>query len=103
MLAIPTTRTIGELARARAAPVRASRKTSSHVYLHDTDLVDRRRRWSLHASLVALARRRRATDLDALATTLAAAAPETSWESVGRGGATPEAAVEFMRAGQGPA
>ena len=88
MLAIPTTRTIGELARSVLRPAGLPEDVV-HVYLHDTDLVDRRRRWSLHASLVALARRRRATDLDSLATTLAATAPETSWESVGRGGATP--------------
>jgi hypothetical protein len=88
MLAIPTTRTIGELARSVLRPAGLPEDVV-HVYLHDTDLVDRRRRWSLHASLVALARRRRATDLDSLATTLAATAPETSWESIGRGGATP--------------
>jgi hypothetical protein len=89
MLAIPTTRTIGELARSVLRPSGLPEDVVVHVYLHDTDLVDRRRRWSLHASLVALARRRRATDLDSLATMLAAAAPETSWESVGRGGGTP--------------
>jgi hypothetical protein len=88
MLAVPTTRTIGELARSVLRPAGLPEDVV-HVYLHDTDLVDRRRRWSLHAGLVGLARRRRVGDLDALATTVAATARETDWATVARGGGPP--------------
>ncbi len=85
MLAIPTTRTIGRLARSVLRPSGLDERVV-HVYLHDTDLLDRRRRAALTAGLRALGRRRRATDLDALATTLAVSAPEIDWESMARGG-----------------
>ena len=85
VLAIPTTRTIGGLARAVLRPSGLP-EVVVHVYLHDTDLLDRRRREALTFGLTALAKRRRATDLDALATKLAATAPEIDWETVARGG-----------------
>ncbi len=85
VLAIPTTRTIGRLARTVLRPAGLPEPVV-HVYLHDTDLVDRGRRAALTAGLRALGRRRRATDLDALATMLAGSAPEIDWGSVARGG-----------------
>jgi hypothetical protein len=87
VLSVPTTRSIGELVRSALRPAGLPEETV-HVYLHDTDLLDPRRRASLRAALVALARRRRATDLDALAATLDDV-PETPWKAVGRGGGTP--------------
>jgi hypothetical protein len=38
-----------------------------HVYFHDTDLLDRRRRVAVHVLLRLLARRREAADLDQIA------------------------------------
>jgi hypothetical protein len=52
-----------------------------HAYVHDTDLLDRRRRLALSWVLRVLARRARATDLDALATSLDAA-PAAEWSEV---------------------
>ena len=85
VFAVPTTHTIGELARAVLRPAGLPQAVV-HVYLHDTDLLDGRRRSALTAALAALGRRRRATDLDALTALLAASAPELPWAAVGRGG-----------------
>jgi hypothetical protein len=101
-LAIPTTRSIGELARAVLRPSGLPEDVV-HVYLHDTDLLDGRRRTVLAGGLVALARRRRATDLDTLATAIGPTAPEIAWDAVARGGVPPAPPVESARAGQGPA
>ena len=62
--AIPTTHTLGDLARALS-----SRRLPElvHVYFHDTDLVDARRRALIRVTLPLLALRARATDLDTLA------------------------------------
>jgi len=79
--AIPTTHSLGDLARAlprRALPGLV------HVYLHDTDLVDRRRRTLLAVVLRALARRAEVTDLDALADRVLPDAPRIAWHDVAR-------------------
>jgi len=55
-----------------------------HVYLHDTDLVDRRRRALLGVVLRVLARRAEVTDLDALAARVLADAPRIAWPDVAR-------------------
>ena len=78
---IPTTHSLGDLARAltrRALPELV------HVYFHDTDLLDARRRLLLHATLRALARRARVSDLDTLAAELLPAAPRLAWDDVAR-------------------
>jgi hypothetical protein len=79
--AIPTTHSLGDLARAlrrRAVP------DLVHVYFHDTDLLDRRRRALLALVLRLLARRARVSDLDALAARTLPAAPHVVWDDVGR-------------------
>jgi hypothetical protein len=78
---IPTTHSLGDLARAlstRALP------GIVHVYFHDTDLLDRRRRVLVHAVLRALAWRAHVTDLDALAVQLLPEAPRIAWDDVTR-------------------
>ena len=55
-----------------------------HVYFHDTDLLDVRRRALLRVVLPVLARRARATDLDSLATWLLPDAPRIAWDDVAR-------------------
>src|SRR5712691_1744015 len=66
LLELPTTHSVGMLARAvlkrgtLAEPV-------VHAYFHDTDLLDPRRRAALELGLAVLARRRRPSDLDAVA------------------------------------
>jgi hypothetical protein len=85
LIAVPTTHSAGDLARAlvrRALPPRV------HAYFHDTDLLDRRRRALIVAALVLLGRRRPATDLDAVAAGARRGAPSLAWADVGRGGAT---------------
>ena len=75
--AIPTTHSLGDLARAlpRALP------EVVHVYVHDTDLRSRQRRLAVHTALRLLARRAKSTDLDALARDLDGA-PEVGWHEV---------------------
>jgi hypothetical protein len=53
-----------------------------HVYFHDTDLLDSRRRVALRAGLALLGRRRRPLDLDQLAADLADAAPERDFAPI---------------------
>jgi len=78
--AVPTTHTLGDLARA----MRGRRLGAlTHVYFHDTDLLSRKRRAMLGVLLPALARRARVTDLDRLAAEIAAA-PEKAWADVSR-------------------
>lgn len=84
LFAVPTTHSLGALARAVLRP-RGLIEPVVHVYFHDTDLLDRRRGGALSAALVALARRRRATDLGALAREAARAAPEIAWGQAARG------------------
>jgi hypothetical protein len=63
LLEVPTTHSIGMLARGLLAPFR---RQVVHVYFHDTDLLDRRRAAALRLSLRFLALKRTATDLDEL-------------------------------------
>lgn len=74
LLELPTTHSIGMLARAAFDP-RALREPVVHAYFHDTDLLDRRRAAALHVGLRLLGWRREATDLDRLARELAKTAP----------------------------
>src|SRR4051812_32670866 len=60
---LPSTHSIGMLARALVRPLDAE---LVHVYFHDTDLVDRRRAAALELGLRALRLRRRPARLDAL-------------------------------------
>jgi hypothetical protein len=78
---IPTTHSLGDLAR--ALPRRALPNVV-HVYFHDTDLLDRRRRALLHAVLRLLARRAHVTDLDTLGAELIPGAPRVAWDDVAR-------------------
>jgi hypothetical protein len=79
--AIPTTHSLGDLARALP---RRRLPSLVHVYFHDTDLVDARRRALVQAGLRALARRARVADFDALAARAFAAAPRVAWADVTR-------------------
>ena len=62
LLELPTTHSLGMAARAVFGPLPAY----VHVYFHDTDLLDRRRRAALSATLAVLGRRRRPARLDGL-------------------------------------
>jgi hypothetical protein len=95
LTAIPTTHSLGDLGRLLLRPPlrrRMPRRVKPghgdlpyfvHVYFHDTDLRDRRRRLALVATLRALALRAQADDLDGLAST-AAEGPEIPWADVAR-------------------
>src|SRR5919198_3752425 len=63
LLEIPTTHSIGMLARGLLGPFR---RQVVHAYFHDTDLLDRRRSAALRAGLTFLALKRTVTDLDEL-------------------------------------
>ena len=63
LLEVPTTHSIGMLARGLLAPFR---RQIVHAYFHDTDLLDRRRAAALRIGLSFLGMKRTATDLDAL-------------------------------------
>ena len=80
--AIPTTHSLGDLARAlvRRRPLPAV----VHVYFHDTDLIDLRRRTVVRAFLPLLGRRAKPTDLDTLAAATREAAPSVAWDDVAR-------------------
>ncbi|MGH3135780.1 MAG: hypothetical protein ACRDPV_04730 [Gaiellaceae bacterium] len=79
---IPTTHSLGDLGRAllRRAPL----PPVTHVYFHDTDLVDRRRRTLIGMLLPLLGRRATATDLDALGRHVLENAPSVAWDDVAR-------------------
>jgi hypothetical protein len=77
----PTTHSLGDLGRAL---VGRSLPRLVHVYFHDTDLLDVRRRALLRATLPLLARRARVTDLDTLATHAFEGAPRLAWADVAR-------------------
>ena len=81
LAAIPTTHSLGDVARALA---HRTLPRLVHVYFHDTDLLDRRRRALLHTGLRVLARRADVLDLDALATTALPDAPRIAWDDVAR-------------------
>jgi hypothetical protein len=84
LLAVPTTHTIGDLARTVWRPARPG-KDVVHVYLHDTDLVEGRRRLALELCLAVLGRRWTATDLDTLAEVIRSDAVEIEWAEAARG------------------
>lgn len=81
VLAIPTTHSLGDLLRALT---RRRLPRLVHVYFHDTDLLDRRRRVLLRAGLAVLAKRARPTDLDALAAWGLTDLPRVAWDDVAR-------------------
>jgi hypothetical protein len=66
LLELPTTRSLGMLARAVLQPGGLPEPVV-HAYFHDTDLLEARRRRALVLALTVLGRRRRPTDLDRLA------------------------------------
>jgi hypothetical protein len=82
--ALPTTHSAGQALRAALRPMLPP---ALHVYFHDTDLVEPRRRRIVIAALRILGRRRPATDLDKLAAALVGDLA-VSWDSVARGGIT---------------
>jgi hypothetical protein len=77
--AVPTTHSLGDLARALS---RRDLPQLVHVYFHDTDLLDVRRRALLHVGLRLLARRARVVDLDVLAAQVFPDAPQVPWADV---------------------
>jgi hypothetical protein len=79
--AIPTTHSLGDLARSLA---RRELPPIVHVYFHDTDLLDRRRRTLLSVVLRLLARRAHVSDLDTLSAQLLPDAPRVMWDDVAR-------------------
>jgi len=85
LLAVPTTHTIGDIT-ARVTRRATLPEEVVHVYLHDTDLVERKRRTALRVALAILGRRRRVADLDAVVAALGDGLPEVAWEDVARGG-----------------
>jgi hypothetical protein len=80
--AIPTTHSLGDVARALLRRQRLPGVV--HVYFHDTDLLYRRRRAMIQTLLPLLARRARATDLDALTASALDDAPVVTWDDVAR-------------------
>lgn len=82
LLALPTTHSLGDLARALLR--RRALSGVVHVYFHDTDLLDRRRRMLLGALLPLLARVAEPTDLDALRAAIADGMREIAWDDVAR-------------------
>jgi hypothetical protein len=96
LVAVPTTHSLGDLGRTllrfgrkREMPRRIHTQRHRefpplvHVYFHDTDLLDRRRRLLVSFLLRVLARRGQPTDLDAAAA-LGEQAPEIPWADVER-------------------
>ena len=82
LLALPTTHSLGDLARALLR--RKALPGVIHAYFHDTDLVDRRRRALLGAVLPLLARVAEPTDLDRLRAAISGEAPRIGWDDVAR-------------------
>jgi len=80
--AIPTTHSLGDVGRAllRRRPLPGI----VHVYFHDADLLDRLRRATIRALFPLLARRARATDLDALTAAMRDDGPVVGWDDVAR-------------------
>jgi hypothetical protein len=76
VLELPTTHSLGAAARSLLAAL----PSVVHVHFHDYELLDRRRRAALAATLALLARRRRPAGLDALT-----AAGEVAWDAVWAG------------------
>ena len=80
LLAIPTTHSLGDLVRAVVR--RGGLPSITHVYFHDTDLLDRRRRLLLWLVLTTVRRRARPSDVDSLAASIRKEAPEIAWADV---------------------
>jgi hypothetical protein len=80
--AIPTTHSLGDLARALPRPW--SLPQVVHVYFHDTDLLSRRRRSLVSTLLPLLAAVVRRSDLDTLSGSVVEDAPEMAWIDVAR-------------------
>jgi hypothetical protein len=85
LLELPSTHSLGMATRAALAPLRTP---FVHVYFHDTDLLDPRRRLALSFSLTILGRRLRPADLDALADEAQRTAPEVPFARCFRGAET---------------
>ena len=81
---VPTTRSIGGLARLAFAP--RIEDPVVHGYFHDTDLLDGRRRRALAAALVVLGRRRRPAAVGEVAAALRPRLETVAWDVVARGG-----------------
>jgi len=88
LVAVPTTHSVGDLVRALSRPGGLAGELV-HVYFHDTDLLDARRRLVLMAALRLLALRRTPARLDDVAADAASRAPELDWTAVARRGAGP--------------
>ena len=85
LLELPSTHSLGMAARAAFSP-RPPGAPLVHVYFHDTDLLDARRRAALGVALALLARRRRPSDLASLRhEALSRAAAEVPFEEAARG------------------
>lgn len=82
--AIPTTHSIGDLARAVVRPGGLPEPVV-HVYFHDTDLLEVRRRSVLIGALRLLGRRRRASDLDVVVANLGATLSSVPFGGIARG------------------
>jgi hypothetical protein len=80
LTAIPTTHSLGDLARAFLRPRSLPRVV--HVYFHDVDLLQRRRHTLARVLFPLLARMAEPTTLDELAATIATDAPEIAWGDV---------------------
>ena len=80
--AIPTTHSLGDLARALRR--RAALPPVTHVYFHDTDLLDARRRLLVRVLLPLLARRARPIGLDDLAARVDWTDGRVEWADVAR-------------------
>lgn len=78
LLELPSTHSLGMAVRAAWLHL----PEYVHVYFHDTDLLDARRRLALRFALAILGRRREPTDLDRLAADLQTRAPEVDLGSV---------------------
>ena len=81
LAAIPTTHSLGDLSRGLP---RRDLPELVHVYFHDTDLLDARRRALLRVVLPALARRAQVTDLDALSARSLPSGSRVAWDDVAR-------------------
>jgi len=81
LTAIPTTHSLGDLARALA---RRSLPRVVHLYFHDTDLLHRKRRALIGVLLPLLVRTAKASDLDAVARSIGDDTPEIAWDDVVR-------------------
>jgi len=84
LTAVPTTHSIGDIVRALSRP-RGLAEPVVHVYFHDTDLLDARRRSALVAALHVLGRRRTPSDPGSVAALVDAEARVVPFADVARG------------------